>query len=729
MASVETPDGSDGPLTVVSNRLPVTLRKTASGVQVVPSSGGLVAAMQPVLTARGGVWIGWSGTSGKNAPETLDADLPYSLVSVPMTEAEVNRHYLGFSNRCLWPLFHSLVPSAVFDRHDWDVYERVNERFAERTKAEAGADRLVWIHDYQLMRTPTHLRRRRPDARIAFFLHIPFPSPDVFRILPWAKKILRGLLACDLVGFHTSSYVRNFFDCVELLMGSRVDRTQGLVEHGDRLVRVGAFPLGIDFDAFEERARRAKRERGVPRRFLLGVDRLDYTKGIPERLRAFERLLASYPEHREHVTLVQLAVPSRSQVSEYRRLKREVDETVGRINGRFASARWVPIRYLHRSLSWDRLASLYRYADVALVTPLRDGMNLVAKEYVASQVDDPGVLVLSSLAGAAEAMPEALLVNPYDEEGSAAAFHRALTMREAERRSRMVALRERERRRNVHAWVESFLEVAVHRPDPETPLVTGGIEAWLGNLLGRQHLVLLLAFDGTLARLEEHPDDVVLQDDMRAALRGCLARPDTSVAIVSGRRIDDLRGRIGEEGLIYAGNHGLRIVGPGVETFEHPDLAEHADEIGRIIEDLTARARGGAWVEAKGPTATLHLRDVGPENRKRLADMAHERAGRSGFLTRDAVDAIEILPPIPWDKGSAVLYILRSLHGPDWPVRARAFYAGDDETDEDAFSALSGLGLTVRIGSASGRTSAARLLPDPAALKDLLLWFAERPQA
>jgi trehalose 6-phosphate synthase/phosphatase len=280
---------------------------------------------------------------------------------------------------------------------------------------------------------------------------------DLFRLLPWHEALLRGLLACDGIGFQTDGYVRNFIDCAERTLRARVDRETGRVEHAGGITTVWEHPIGIDRDYFESLARTAPRAADRAHRVILGADRLDYTKGIPQRIRAIERLFDRHPEHRERVVLLQIAVPSRSQAVEYRELKREIDELVGRVNGRFATASWSPIRYLYRSFQHDRLAALYRDADVALVTPLRDGMNLVAKEFVACQVGDPGVLVLSRLAGASEIMPEALLVNPYDEDETAEALHRALGMEVSERRGRMDALRLREHRHDAHAWVESAL--------------------------------------------------------------------------------------------------------------------------------------------------------------------------------------------------------------------------------------------------------------------------------
>jgi trehalose 6-phosphate synthase/phosphatase len=454
-------DEAERRLLVMTNRLPIVVRRTAEGLERRQAIGGLTAALDPVLRKRGGTWVGWPGIELRKGERLDQRGAPYRIAPVSLSETELSRYYHGLSNRSLWPLFHSFPSRAVFDDRDWPVYRRVNRRFADMAVRELREDDPVWIHDYHLMLTPMYLRRYFSRARLSFFLHIPFPPFDLYRVVPWARELLRGLLACDLVGFQVEAYARNFLDCVERLLDARVDRKRFQIRRKGRVIQVGAFPIGIDIDSFEARAREAPPRKGPQQeRIILGADRLDYTKGIPERILAIERLLEKHPEHREKVTLLQIGVPSRHQVAEYRNLKRTIEELVGRVNGRFGTADWSPIRYLYQGLSHDRLAPLYRDAEIALVTPLRDGMNLVAKEFVACQVADPGVLVLSHLAGAAETMREAILVNPYDIEKSADRLHRALQMPLEERESRMQALRARERKTDVHAWVGSFLRAA-----------------------------------------------------------------------------------------------------------------------------------------------------------------------------------------------------------------------------------------------------------------------------
>jgi len=452
---------SDGSLAVVSNRLPFTYHEGPQGIERTRSSGGLVAALDPVLRKRGGAWIGWPGGALPEGDWDDSGDEPYRTVPVALSAHEVRHFYDGLSNGALWPLLHSLPGRAAFDPGDWDVYRAVNERFAQVSLSVSARDELLWVHDYHLMLVPELVRRTNPELTTLFFLHVPFPSYDIFTLMPRHEELLRGVLASDLIGLHVPGYVQNFLDCAERCVGAEVDHGSGTVRFEGRRIRVGAFPIGIDWAHFEGKAleapRRARRER-----LLIGADRLDYTKGIPQRIEAVECLLERHPEYREQIVLLQVAVPSRSEVAEYGTLKCEIDELVGRVNGRFATAAWSPIHYLYRSLDHGELAALYRDADVALVTPLRDGMNLLAKEFVACQVEDPGVLVLSRQAGAADGMPEALLVNPYDVEGTAHAIHRALEMPYEERCRRMDALRRRDSAHDVNVWVDALLDEARH---------------------------------------------------------------------------------------------------------------------------------------------------------------------------------------------------------------------------------------------------------------------------
>ena len=477
-------------LVVVSNRLPFALTRGEDGEWLVePGTGGLVTALRPVLRDRGGRWIGWAGATAQELPdptallEDSRRRFGYELVPVPLSAGEKEGFYAGFSNEIVWPLFHDMVTMCNFDPTYWSAYEAVNAKFADCAISTAGPDDFVWIHDYHLMRMGSALRERGVHRRMAFFLHIPFPPLDIFLKLPWRFQVLQSLLAYDLIGFQTVRDRRNFVQCVRLLLPDVRISGRGAVwrmRSGDREVRVGSFPISIDFTDFEGRgsaplvAEMATRIREAEpgRRIVLGIDRLDYTKGIPQKLEAFRRLLRRHPEMREKVTLFQILVPSREEIPRYREHKEQVERLVGEINGEFTGGGWAPIHYIHRALEGPGLSAYYRAADVALVTPLKDGMNLVSKEYCASQADLGGALVLSEFAGAAaELQTGAFLVNPYDVEGVADALHAALTLPEGERRARMRKLRRSVREHDIYRWVDTFLEAAVSLELADFPLV------------------------------------------------------------------------------------------------------------------------------------------------------------------------------------------------------------------------------------------------------------------
>jgi alpha,alpha-trehalose-phosphate synthase [UDP-forming] len=459
----------EGRLVVLSNRGPFTTAVVRHRVVVRRSAGGLVAALEPVLRGAGGLWIAADDRpNDRRRPPPLPHDPDLTVRLVPLPEKEMSNYYHGFSNRVLWPICHGFLDKCRFDPVYHRDYRRANLAFAAAALREAAPRDLLWVHDYHLALVPAMIRAESPERRIALFWHIPFPPTSVLRAMPWAREILAGMLGSDLVGFHTEEYVRHFLESCRVLAGAETDERRGTVRLGRRSIRVIACPIGADVQSFEELARRqgvllkAHRLRKDlnTERIILGVDRLDYTKGIPERLQAYERFLQKCPQYRRRQVLLQVAVPSRARVEEYRALKREIDETVGRINALYTDGGWVPIRYLYRSISRETLAVLYAAADVALITPLRDGMNLVAKEYLACQTRDDGVLIISDLAGAAEELEEALQVNPYDFDQVAEALHRAMEMTGKERGDRMRALRDRIRRHDVRWWVRSFLHEA-----------------------------------------------------------------------------------------------------------------------------------------------------------------------------------------------------------------------------------------------------------------------------
>ena len=458
-----------GRVLIVSNRLPWTAELVGAEARLRRSSGGLATGLAGVHARSGGLWIGWSGvpsTGPAAAHRALDAELREArAVAVPLSEAELAGFYRGYSNEVLWPVLHGLAPLG--DPADWATYEAVNRRYADAVARHLQPGDRVWVHDYQLMLVPQLLRERRPDAHIGFFLHTPFPKPEALAALPQREALLAGLLGADVVGFHTRDYLRSFTAAVQQLSTTTMRGDEVVV--GDRTVSVFACPMGIDVASFEAHARSAdvraatmhiRRATAGP--LFVGVDRLDYTKGIPQRLLAFERLLLARPELCGRARMVQLAVPSRADVAGYAALRAETEAIVARVNERFGRPGWMPIEFLYGGVDVSTLVALYRAADVMLVTPLCDGMNLVAKEFVASRIDEDGVLVLSEHAGAAVELRAALRVDPSDPDGLALAYEAALEMSPAERRVRMRRLRLSVQANSVFDWADRFLGAMRH---------------------------------------------------------------------------------------------------------------------------------------------------------------------------------------------------------------------------------------------------------------------------
>jgi len=456
-------------LVVVSNRVPPASAVTPQDGNGSAPVGGLVSAIKPTMEKYGGLWLGWSGrsTQRRGGYEPTVSDLgPVQLATLDFAEEEASMYYIGYSNRTLWPLLHSF-PGRVVIRHDtYRFYRRINRRFAEALFSVLKPGDQVWVHDFHLFHLGFELRQLGWTGSIGFFLHVPFPAADIFSILPWSKDTLEALLHYDLVGVHTDRYLRNLHDALDSELGGSVD-SSGVYSYGALSSKLGVYSIGIDPSVFQEKTMLGSRSLteelslnlNPSHRLIIGVDRLDYTKGIPHRLRAFERMLEQHSNLRGKVIYVQISSPSRTRVPEYIQEKEQVERLVGQINGRFSEANWVPIRYLYRSYPQNVLARFYHDADVAMVTPLRDGMNLVAKEFVAAQGEEnPGVLVLSQFSGAATSLVDAVIVNPYDVDGMAEATYRALRMPLAERLARSKSLMKDVFTDTAASWSESFLD-------------------------------------------------------------------------------------------------------------------------------------------------------------------------------------------------------------------------------------------------------------------------------
>src|SRR6266581_1244692 len=471
-----------GRLINVSNRLPVLIRNSATGARVERSSGGLATALNAAWRHQPGVWIGWAGAVQGPEVEHLLAKASrrrfHTLQAVALSEEEIAKFYSGFANEIIWPLFHDMPSLCKFDPDYWEAYQRVNRKFAQAAANTATDDDFIWVHDYHLMSVARYLREAGSHARMGFFLHIPFPAPDIFEKLPWRQCILKSLLQFDLIGFQTDRDRNNFVSCLQrLLPEATVEQNHPhmLAKMQGRQAVVGTFPISIDFEEFAIPAAHpdvAARATNIRKQLLdnvlvLGVDRMDYTKGIPERLKSFRLLLRRFPELRRQITLVQVVVPSREEIPNYKDLRLEVELLVSQINGEFTESGWVPIHYMHRNLGRAELLAYYRAADIALITPLKDGMNLVAKEFCAAQADERGVVIISEFAGAtAELQHGALVVNPNDLAGIAEAIHRACVMPVEEKRARMHLMREIVRTYNVQGWAEAFLSAAI-TADPQ----------------------------------------------------------------------------------------------------------------------------------------------------------------------------------------------------------------------------------------------------------------------
>jgi trehalose 6-phosphate synthase/phosphatase len=725
-------------LLIVSNRLPVTTRVEAGQVRLDAASGGLATGLSSWHERSKGVWIGWPGNLSRLTPEqqsSLDRQLrERGLAPVHLSQDQVERYYEGFSNRVIWPMFHYQIDRVPLEATGWEAYRQANRIFAEAVAAAYRPGDAIWVHDYQLMLVPEMVRALIPEARIGFFLHIPFPSSEVFRILPWRSEVLRGLLAADLVGFHTFAYLRHFLTSLLHIEGieAEVDR----IRFKHRVVKVGVFPMGVDASAIDALARdprvdaevAAIREQAGDRRILLGVDRLDYTKGIPRRLVAVERLLRRHPELRDSVRYIQVAVPSRERVEAYESFRRQVEEAVGRINGACATVHSTPIHYLHRSVSREQLVALFRAADVMLVTPLRDGMNLVAKEFVASRADEDGVLVLSEFAGASAELGEAVVVNPYDIEAGAQAIRTARTMPAAERRTRMRGLRRRVMGQDVHHWVCRFTE----QLDPATASLpsrgtiqgdAAALREALAGALQAERVTVLLDYDGTLVPMAPAPELAAPDENLLALLAALAGRGGTDVHLISGRLRETLEEWFGELPISLWAEHGLwqRPASSGWRMTAAVE-PEWLARVYPILEHFTA-STPGSLIERKTASVAWHYRmaeaDFG-------ARQAHElRMVLGDSLSNQPLEVIEGKKVIEVrargvHKG---LVARRILDGAALPRTVLA--VGDDRTDEDLFDALPPPSITIAVGEAP---SIARYrVSDYRAVRDLLQQFLTTP--
>ena len=715
----DPPGSARSDLVVVANRLPFDLEQRPDGsTRARQSPGGLVTALAPILAGRHGSWIGWPGTADADlAPTQADG---LNLHPVTLTGPEVDAYYEGFSNATLWPLYHDAVAESQFHREWWDAYRAVNQRFADRTAEVAEPNATVWVHDYQLQLVPQLLRALRPDVRIGFFLHIPFPPAELFNRLPWRSQILTGLLGADLIGFQLPGGSRNFVRLVRSNLG--VPWRGGHLEFQGRLVRVGAFPISIDSaaqsrlaatPAVHEEARALRSGLSDPGKIILGVDRLDYTKGIDIRLRAFSELLSDNDPAVSDAVMVQIATPSRERLNSYRRTRENIERRVGALNGDYGRIGRPAVHYLHQSLPREELAAFYVAADVMAVTPLRDGMNLVAKEYVACRVNGGGVLLLSEFTGAAKELRAAIQVNPFDTDAVKEGLRSALTMPVQQARQRMRTLRRQVLTHDVHRWAADFLSALEGSP-AELDLVASRLPADLTEavtkLAAAEKLLVATDFDGTLAPIIDDP--AAARADPRAlhTLLQLAELPGTVVAVLSGRARAVLGSLLGDTGSLHlVGSHGAETAGrpADLDPVEQVRLARMRDSLGEIAD-----GRPGIALEEKPAGIAVHLRLASPADAEAVT--AAVEAGPADWPDIALLRGKKVLELSvrSSDKGRA----LKEL-ADEHRVGATIFF-GDDVTDEHAFAALGAGDLGVKVGP--GPTAARTRVDGPDQVADVL---------
>ena len=733
-------------LVIVSNRLPFTVVNDKGGPRFKVSSGGLTTGLWSYLEhgAAGTqerpefLWLGWPGATV--APEQEKAVRDYAAkefkaLPIFLPEENMDRFYHGFCNKTLWPLFHYFPAVTFYEEDYWEEYKQVNRVFAEAIMKELRPDDRLWVHDYQLMLVPGMVRERFPDMPIGFFLHIPFPSYEVFRLLPraWRVELIEGLLGASLVGFHTHDYTRDFLTSVLRTVG--YEHQLGSLTLRERVVKVDTFPMGIDYERFaraaaspETEARVAElRTRCAGQKVIFSVDRLDYTKGLINRLRGYELFLKRNPQWHGKVVFVVSVSPSRTKVDTYQAMKLELEQTVGRIVGRYGDVHWTPLVYQFRNIGFEEIVALYRLCDVALITPLRDGMNLVAKEFVASRPDQTGVLVLSEMAGAAKEMGEALVINPVHSGDFAQALEQALSMPVDEQVRRNRLLQDRLRRYSVVRWAEDFVQALDATQKIEAArrarVLGGRAQAeLLANYRSASRRALLLDYDGTLVPFVEDPKQARPDRELLDLLATLGAVPGNEVMLVSGRSRRDLEEWFGRLPVALSGEHGVWLRPHGSEWRMLRNVTAEWKERVRPILQLYVDLLPGALLEEKDFSLAWHYRRADPEQASRRARELLDAL--SGFTRNIDVQVLEGNKVLEVrntgiNKGSAALEWLGTI-GADFVL---AF--GDDWTDEDLFRALPPSAYSVRVGLAT--TAARYYLSNHTAVRRLLRELTQVP--
>ncbi len=704
---------------IVSNRLPLQIQLTENEIIAKPSVGGLATGMKSVHKDRNGIWIGWTGLtteqiSGELQDKVEQATLKEQCVPVDLSEHDIKNYYFGFSNKVLWPLFHYFLEYSQFNKVAWKSYESVNQKFADVVLSQLEDGDTVWVHDYQLLLLPKLIKQKRPDVSIGFFLHIPFPSYEIFRTLPKRKQILEGMLGADLLGFHTYDYERHFLSSVKRILYSEVKFNK--ITHDNRIVKVDSFPMGIDYKKYRDAAKNSGSESSSQKsevkllldqhlnqsesaKMVLSIDRLDYTKGIPNRIRAFEYFLKKYPEYKEKIRLIMLAVPSRSEVKQYQKLKRETDELVGRINGEFSTISWTPIWYFYRTLPFENLIDLYTSSDVALITPVRDGMNLVAKEYVATRTDNNGVLVLSEMAGAAKEMSEALLINPFNFEQIADTLRRAIEMPMNEQQKRMKALKKRVSRYSVDKWATEFMQ-ALKETQQEGQLITAKrlkdthIKTIITSIQDSNKTLLMLDYDGTLVDFKTNPEEAKPDEKLFKLLSRIAENPKLDICIISGRDKNTLQQWFENTSYRLITDHGVYYRKNGIWAQLEILKTDWMDDVGPILETFVDRTPG-SFLEEKEFSLTWHYRNVDVElAEKRVMEISTVLTSLISNTDLTFMKGQKVLEvkSSKINKGRAALQVLKNSKFDN------VIALGDDWTDEYMFEELPSNTHTIKVG-------------------------------
>ncbi|MBU2997373.1 bifunctional alpha,alpha-trehalose-phosphate synthase (UDP-forming)/trehalose-phosphatase [Cellulophaga baltica] len=709
-----------GKTIIISNRLPVQLQIDNGSIKAIPSVGGLATGMKSVHSGGDSLWIGWSGLTDEEIPEELADDIDEALAKhgsskVKLTSEEVDGFYYGFSNRTIWPLFHYFLQYSEFELDSWDTYKKVNQKFADAIIKNANEDDVIWIHDYQLMLVPQMVREAMPEVSIGFFLHIPFPSFEIFRTLPWRKEVLSGLLGADLIGFHTYDYERHFLSSVRRLLGLEVSFNDIYLE--DRIIKVDSFPMGIDYKKFSDAAkehlqREPKDQSELQQRlnkhkianpkakFLLSIDRLDYSKGIAKRLNAFEYFLNKYPHYKEKVRLIILAVPSRSNVPQYQLLKKEVDELVGRINGEFSTVSWTPIWYFYRSMPFDNLIDLYTSSDIAWLTPIRDGMNLVAKEYIATRTDKSGVLILSEMAGSANEMNESLLINPNNFEQIADTIDEAIKMPVEEQQERNGVLQKRLERYNVERWANDFMTSLLEQKEANNTEVSRKLSKKLLSEVEEKYKkskkrLLFIDYDGTLAGFHNDPQKASPDEELYELLDKISSQENTDMYLISGRDKETFTKWFLPKKYNMIVEHGVWISKNG-EPFSMLENVKKdwMEKIHPVLESFVDRTPG-SFIEEKNYSLAWHYRKTDPDfGQKRATEL---NTVLTSLIANDDLSVLNgnkvmEIKSSNVNKGRAAMRVYTEA---DYDF---AFAIGDDWTDEFMFQELPETAVTVKVG-------------------------------